>query len=772
MKLICPLLLLVSALLSTTVIQAQTPPPKTPPPQKQDDTTIRIETELVQIEVIVTDKAGKPVRDLKREDFELKEDGKPQDISYFSLGTTTAPARWLSTEPKAKGKDATPAPATPEVRSGRYIVLTIDDLHLSFGNLSYARQALLKFVDEQLTLDDQVALITTSGQLGLHQQFTNNREVLKRAINRLAFMQRSVALNTSDVPRLTPYQAELIDNNIPDALALAVNEIMAKMPGTTRQMATSMAQSKARMVVAENTSITRATLDTLENIIRSLRTLPGRKTMVMLSDGFLLGGFNQGATYDVRKITDAATRAGVVIYALDTRGLVAMPEAFDASQPGFGNEQPPGARMSMESAAIEANRDGLNALSRDTGGFPIFNNNDLSLGLKKIIADTEVYYLLAFEPVVSYRDGRFRKLEVRVKNHPDYKVRSSKGYFAPDDKATAKASEKEERERAKLAAEREKNPDKAAKKESAAKVALVGNAYNSLFPLRAIPTEMSVDFVASGQNSGGTLADLVVGNGVGLQDSYAVIAAHFDVSGIKFEQANGRYNANVEVVSTIYDEQGKAVDGFSQKLVMTLKPATYERTIKSGFLFTRRVKLQPGFYQVRLAVIKEDSRQAGSASQWVEIADLSKRQLALSSIFLAAEKEAVFTTLPAQQEKAEEEKKVEDQQAIPIPAQISHRFARGSKFDFTLFAYNPKVSDKGAIDVAIQTQIYAANKLVMATPLTPLQLPPDNKTASYAPYAARLTLDQFAPGTYELRLVVVDHAAKTNAKRSLNFIVE
>ncbi len=759
MKLISAL----SLLLASAFAFAQATQPPKPAPQKQDpkpdEATIRIETELVQIEVTVTDKSGKLVRDLKRADFELKEDGKPQDISYFSVGTTTNPARWLPTEPKAKGKDATPAPVTsaPEVRAGRYIVLTVDDLHLAFGNLVYARQALLKFVDEQLTNDDQVALITTSGQLGLHQQFTNNRDILKRAINRLSFAERRVSLNASDVPRLTPYQAELIENNIPDALALAVNEIMQKQPGTTRQMATSQAQGKARMVVAENTSITKATLGTLENILRSLRPLPGRKTMVLLSDGFLLGGFNQGTTYDVRQITDAATRSGVVIYALDTRGLVAMTEAFDASQPGFGLEQPPGARMSIESASIEANRDGLNALSRDTGGFPIFNNNDLALGLQKIIADTETYYLLAFEPQVSYRDGRYRKLEVRVKDHPEYKVRSSKGYFAPDDKAAAKAAEKLEREQAKLDAERAKNPDKAAKKETAAKIALVANAYNALIPLREIPTEMAVDFVDSGNGEG-----------------YATIAAHFDVSNLKFEPANDRYNATVEVVSTIYDEKGKVADGFSQKMAMTLKPATYERVVKSGFLFTRRVKLAPGFYQVRLAIIKENSRQAGSASQWVEIADLNKKQLVLSSIFLASDKEAAYLAQMqnGQPENTEEETKLEDRQAVPIPAQIARRFARSSTFDFTIFAYNPKVNDKGEIDLAMQTQLYSSNKLVMATPLTKMQLPPEDKTAQFSPYAARLSLNQFAPGTYELRLVVVDRVANVTAKRSLNFVVE
>ena len=758
----CLLLVLLSCALAFAQI---TQPPKTaqqkqdPKQPKQDDATLRIETELVQIEVTVTDKSGKLVRDLKREDFELKEDGKPQDISYFSVGTTNSPARWLPMEPKAKGKEPLPAPATPTVesRAGRHIVLTIDDLHLSFGNLAYARQALLNFVDKQLTNDDQVALITTSGQLGLHQQFTNNRDILKRAINRLSFAERRVSLNSSDVPRLTAYQAELIENNDREALALAVNEIMAKVPGTPRQMAESEARGKARMVVAENTNITKATLGTLENILRGLRPLPGRKTMVMLSDGFLLGGFSQGALYDVRQITDAATRSGVVIYALDTRGLVAMPEGFDASQPGFGNEQPPGARMAIESAAIEANRDGLNALSRDTGGFPIFNNNDLSLGLQKIIADTETYYLLAFEPQVSYRDGRYRKLEIRVKDHSDYKVRSSKGYFAPDDKAATKAAEKLEREQAKLDAERAKNPDKAAKKESAAKMMLVGNAYNSLIPMRDIPTEMSVDYL--GTNKG---------------DGYATITAHFDVSNIKFEQVNGVYNATVEVVSTIYDEKGKAADGFSQKLIMTLKPKTYEYIMKSGFVFSRQAKLSPGFYQVRLAIIKENSRQAGSASQWVEIADLGNKQLALSSIFLASDKEPGYTKQVQDEkpEKVEEEKSIGEQQVTPIPTQISHRFKHGSKFDFMIFAYNPKVNDKGALDTVIQTQIYAANKLVMATPPTQLQLPLEEKTTAYAPYAARMTLDNFAPGTYELRLVVVDRIANATTKRSVTFVVE
>ena len=297
----------VVALALSFTLFAQTKPQQKPP----EDDMLRIETELVQIEITVTDKQGKVIKDLKQLDFELKADGKPQEIGYFSVGTSVTPARWITTETTSKNKENKTIEPTREVRAGRYIVLAIDDLHLSFSSLNYTRKALVKFVDQQMAGGDQIALITTSGQLGMFQQFTSDRDILKRAIERLSLRERKVFTSPSDVPRITPYQAELIDDNRdPDALTVAVNEIMAQQPGTTRQSATQQAQMKARSIVAENTSITKSTLTTLELIIRSLRELPGRKSLIMMSDGFLLGGSNQGSGYDLRRITDAATRAG------------------------------------------------------------------------------------------------------------------------------------------------------------------------------------------------------------------------------------------------------------------------------------------------------------------------------------------------------------------------------------------------------------------------------------------------------------------------------
>jgi VWFA-related protein len=751
---------------------AQSKPPSKPAssPVQSGDQTIRIETQVVQVEVTVTDKQGKVIRDLKRENFELKEDGKPQDIAYFSVGTATRPARWLGTEPKAKVTSSLTTTVTtpPEALAGRYIVLAIDDIHLSAATLMQSRQALLKFVEQQVGSGDQVALMTTSGQLGMFQQFTNDRDVLKRAINRLSAQERTVT-NNFDVPRITAHQAEMIDMGDQGALELAVQEILKQSPPpptpggrgasaaqnaggmTERERAMETARSLARMIVMQTAHYTSASLNTLQAIIRTLSTLPGRKVMTLVSDGFFLNSRSANTMNDLRRVVDAATRAGVVIYAIDARGLAVSP-LFDASQPGFGNEQPPGMRERIENTSLEALRNGPFALANDTGGFMVMNTNDLNLGFQKVLDDTEAYYLLAFEPVESYRDGRFRKLEVRVKDHPEYKVRSSKGYFANDEKAEAKAAEKEEKDRVKIEEERAKSPEKVGKTETAVRNTRAWEALGSLFPLRGIPVEMSVDFVDTGKGI-----------------SFALITAHLDIAGLKFDQVKGQYSATVEVLGSVFDEKGKLVDGFSQRMSMNLPLASYERALKSGLVFTRRVVLKPGFYQVRLAALREGNKQTGSASDWVEVSDVSKKQLVLSSVFLTTEKETNYLTAQMDRTKAAT---TESQEPAPIPTQVARRFKPGATFDFSIFAYNGKPNSKGETDLVIQSQIFSGSKVIFASPIAKIETLSEIKGENYAPYAARLSLDKFEPGAYELRMLVIDRIAKVSAKRTLNFVVE
>lgn len=734
--------------------------------KSQDPATLRIETELVQIDVVVTDKQGKLVSDLKREDFQIFEDGKPQTISNFSVGTATRQANWLKTVPKASNNKTTATattPISPTISAGRYLVMAVDDIHLKPGNLMLAKQTLTKFIDQQIGVSDQVAFVTTSGQVGMFQQFTTNREALRRAVTRLNAAGKT-ATNNFDVPRITAYQAELIDNGDTDALELAVQELMARQ-NMDRRMATSESQSRARMIIQENNHLTLATLSTLENIVRDLRGLPGRKVMVLLSDGFLLGGGRNGVHDNIRRITDAATKAGVVIYSLDARGLVAMPDSMDASSPGFfGTGALAGARSRIENSSIEADRDGMFALAEDTGGKAIFNNNDLNLGLQRVLDDTESYYLLAFEPTVSYRDGRFRKLEVRLTSRPDLKVRTRKGYLAPDDKAAEKA----ERDLAKAAEkDKKKTPEKLATEAKAAAEKQIISGLGSLFQRREVPVETAVTFINTPKD--------------GIQTD---VVAHIEASALNFSQVGDRYLARLDLVGVIYKEDGKSDQNFVETLNMNLRQSSYDEAVKNGITYVKHLSLKPGYYQLRLVARDDGGAQIGTASNWFDIPDLNQKQLTLSSIFFP---------VPGQigEPATDPDKKADDkpkQQASGRPAIVYRRFKIGTSFDFLIFAYNSVADAKGKTDLAIQTQIYSGNKLILATPLknfmTDSQQPAQDPQSSQSTqaqtaqnqaglaYMARFTLDKFEPGEYELRLVVIDRNVKASAKRSINFTVE
>ncbi len=197
--------------------------------QNPQEPVARISTELVQLDIVVTDRDGKLVRDLKRETFQLLEDGKAQVITHFAEGTAARPAKWLSSErkrPPAATESGSGSTETPGFEPrGRYLVLMVDDLHMSAENILLAKRALTRFIKDNLMSGDQTAVATTSGQIGLLQQFTRDRSVLERAINRLTFRERR-ATSPHDIPRISDYQAELIDIGDQDALELAIQEIL------------------------------------------------------------------------------------------------------------------------------------------------------------------------------------------------------------------------------------------------------------------------------------------------------------------------------------------------------------------------------------------------------------------------------------------------------------------------------------------------------------------------------------------------------------------
>ncbi len=734
--------------------------------QNPNEPLLRIETELVQIDVVVADKQGKLVRDLRREDFELFEDGKKQEITHFAIGTSAQPAKWLAVE-KKKPVEKSAADSTPiEIHAGRYIVIAVDDFHLAPENLMIAKRTLTRFINTQMVAGDQVAIATTSGNIGMFQQFTNERDALERAVNRLSVQNRTVT-SSSDIPRITDYQAELIDIGDPGALELAVQEIirlegpMTSQPvgigggrggGAGRgglnssnpdmgvspsERAAMQARSRARMIVGQNAHYTRATLSNMESVIRNLRNLTGRKILILLSDGFFLGGNNSSQIYDLRRITDAATRAGVVIYSIDARGLVATAPGGDASEPsGFSamDGVNPGIRARIEMSAIQAKLDGLNALAYDTGGTLFKNSNDLNLGIQRVLDANEVYYVLAYEPATPYRDGRFHKIEVRIADRPELKVRTRKGYFAPSEKTESLAEKPDDKRR-------EKSPEKIARQAKLEKELDMREGLGSLFPLREIPVEMTVDFMD------------VPNAGPG-----AIVNLHMDASQMDLRQINGTYQSALDMLVALFDEKGKVANSFVERINVNIRPERFETVVKHGFNYRRLVMLKPGFYQARAAVREDGAARMGSASKWVEIPDISKKQLALSGVLLSAGKEDLTELQLAQGG------------YIPQPSTAKLRFKRGGVVDFMVFAYNAKV-EKNSVDLVIQSQVYSGSKLIYASPLAKMPVG-QGADLQRVPYAARISLEGFNPGAHELRLVVIDRTTKATAFRRVYFTVE
>ena len=312
-------LLLVWSLSLSTWAQNPAPSPSptpAPPTRQDDDDVVRITTNLVQVDVTVTDKKGRQVTDLKPEDIEIYEDGKLQPITnfaYVALAPETAPAP--TPKPAIADKNAPPAPPVklrPE-QVQRTIALVVDDLGLSFESVYYTRQALKKFVDEQMQPGDLVAIIRTAGGMGALQSFTTDKRQLYAAIERVKWYPQG----RGGISAFAAIQS--------DPIAQAETE--AQQSGGEDD-ATSANNRNINKELDEFRADTFAigTLGAVSYIVNGLRALPGRKSVMLISDGFRLTGTdgeqNQRIIESLRRLTDAANRASVVIYTMDARGLV------------------------------------------------------------------------------------------------------------------------------------------------------------------------------------------------------------------------------------------------------------------------------------------------------------------------------------------------------------------------------------------------------------------------------------------------------------------
>lgn len=404
-------------------------------PQKTDGDVVKISTSLIQIDATVTDKDGNIVTDLTADDFEIFENDEKQTITNLSF-IRLQPEKAAKAPPllpnSSKTVSAPPVPVNlrPE-QVRRTIALVVDDLQLSFSSVFFVRQALKKFVAEQMQEGDLVAVLTTGGGMGALQQFTSDKRILYAAIDKVKYQ-----MSRREVASFAPIQP-----NFKEALNASMNAATGETGGVLGT------EEDAEFDIGLNRfredAFAVGTLGAVKYIVRGMRQLPGRKAVMLFSEGYEI--VNRDANFisinariegTIRGLADTANRSGVIIYALDPRGLVAPGWTAEDDRVGltdnaFAGDQTLRAR---DNKLIDTQQS-LRYLTEDTGGFAVINNNDINKGIERMLNDQKGYYLIGYQPDEETFDPakrRFNKLTVKLKR-PGLKIRYRSGFFGVTD---------------------------------------------------------------------------------------------------------------------------------------------------------------------------------------------------------------------------------------------------------------------------------------------------------------------------------------------------
>jgi VWFA-related protein len=556
------------------------------PPQLR----LTAQAQLVQLEVVVRDAHGQPVSGLKQDDFEILDAGKPRPIAAFTVETRgQAPAAELAAAPgtsAAASMGAAPRVAAPVLRS---TLLFFDDLHATGGELQRTQAAAKRFIKDGLGSGARAAVYAASE--GLTLDFTADADALTTAIDRLRTHQRMSENGLQSCPRITPYQAYLIANNMDyTALNAALAEanqcvnatvgpgVTSAVPrGPSRNMPTSPTaitvrqQAEATWQQAREISLT--SFDAINNAMAALAKAPGTRVLLMVSTGFLSGMLD--AQQDAA--IDRAIHAGIVINALDAKGLWSETAGRAFGQDAQTYKGFPIQTFIFETSSVGSRNDAMNEVMAEfaagTGGLFFHNSNDLVGGFAQLAAVPESTYLLAFRPDAEAEAGKYHKLKVRLTAGNKEYVQTRPGYFAPANPPAASTAGMRKLDQEALAAD----------------------------ALAEIPVQLS-GRLGKTEKGAPTLSLLI----------------HVDLAKLKFTPQDGRQLQKLEFIGALMDAGGNLVTAKEGAMQMAWKPENLARMEASGVNAALTLSAPPGQYRVRVVVQDAEGRMA-AVNQTVEI---------------------------------------------------------------------------------------------------------------------------------------------------------
>lgn len=702
------LILFTVSLLFTCASQAvpqQSRPSSTP----NTEDVVKISTNLIQVDVSVTDSKGNPITDLRRDEIDIFENGKKQNITGFSFISSVRDRSEVSRSGETSSANIPAAPIKAE-QVRRTIALVVDDLTLSFESTYHVRRALKKFVDEQMQDGDLVAIIRTGAGIGALQQFTTDKRQLYAAIEKV----RWNAIGSGGIGAFAPLEAK-VDTGEPEDEP----EAGERTPeGIEREF------NEFRESVFAT-----GTLGAINYIVRGMQDLPGRKSVMLLSDGFklfttdALGFRDSGRVLEsLKRLVDQANRASVVVYTMDARGLQVTGLTAADNTNGRSAEDLAQAVSDRRDQLFDTQA-GLQYLAKQTGGLAIVNNNDLSWGIRKIL-DDQSYYLVAYEPEDGTFDPklrRFNKLEVKV-TRPGTTVRHRSGFFGISDENMVRTTVTGQQK--------------------------LVNALTSPFSVNDISVRLNALF-GSGAKTGSYIRSLL----------------HITAQDLTFtDEPDGTKKGVFEIVAVGFGDNGTAVDQIAKSYTMTLRPDVYERLVRKGFVYDLVFPIKkPGAYQLRIAIRDTRSDKVGSANQFVEVPNLKKNRLTLSGV-------ALENTSYEAWEKRRTSSVPVPMESDPLSDTSLRRFKRGTVLNYGFNIYNARSGAARTPDLTSKVRLFLDGKLHFEGNLQ--RVPVDGKTdPNIVNISGALNLGTAMPvGDYIMEIVITDSLAKEKRKTATQFV--
>ena len=683
--------------------------------------TFRSSVDLVLIDVTVTDRSGKPVLGLKPEQFSVTEDGHPQKIAsldYYNIEALEK-ANVTSALPIVVPMGTVAAPkleaARAAVRDHRLVVLFFDLTALHADDLLRAREGAENYIGEQMSPADLVAVAVFGSQLRVPVHFTNNREVLMRAVKNLRPGKDASLADTAEAAAQPGEDPTSEDTGA----AFTADETEFNIFNTDRKLAA------------------------LQSLSELLREVPGRKSVIQFSGGITQTGDENRA--QLAATTDAANRANVSFYTVDARGLFAAPPGGEARQGSsgasamFAGQGNPtiaqqtsramfnGSAVMQQSASRHNSRETLSTLAADTGGRSFFDLGNFSDVFKKIQSDSPGYYLIGYSSTDNRQNGAWRAVKVKV-SIPGARVQFRPGYYAPHSFRLATAQDREQQ---------------------------LMDALREDTPRVELPVALETCYFR-----------------LGSKNIFVPIAAKLPSSALEWAEKRGRRQAVFDFAAEVRDARSsKVVAALRDQITVTLGASRFHQLQKQSLVYQGGVVLGPGNYNLKFLARENESGRIGSFEEDLNLPAAQDEKLELSPMLLSSQLEAVQKTSEVSKKTLGREMKLADSplefSGERIVPSVTRVFTTHQQLYVFFQAYLPEKIDGSTMRAGLV--FFRDGKRCNETPL--VEPATVDEKAHNVSFRINLPLQSLMPGGYTVQAVVVEDGGSLAAFARSSFEV-